>query len=113
MHNMMVEELDDILPGFSPVNRTRCFSHILNLVAKSLLKQFDITKDEKKNNELNDDEQSLLALAEGLEDEELLTAQEMDDGDNKTEDNDDDISDWIDEAEVLMPEEQENLEDSV
>jgi hypothetical protein len=38
----MIEELDMDLEDFSQVNRIRCFLHIVNLIAKSLLKQFDI-----------------------------------------------------------------------
>ncbi|KAF8873647.1 hypothetical protein CPB84DRAFT_1657788, partial [Gymnopilus junonius] len=35
------EHLAQQVPAYSAVNRTRCFLHILNLVAKSLLRQFD------------------------------------------------------------------------
>ena len=108
----MVEELDHLLPLFSPINRTCCFAHILNLVAKSLLKQFNITQDDKKLDELNDDEQTLVAFSEGLEQEELTTAQEMDNGDNETEDNND-LGDWVDKVEARTPEEQENLQESI
>ncbi|TFK81779.1 hypothetical protein K466DRAFT_452428, partial [Polyporus arcularius HHB13444] len=41
-NDAMVEALMKLLPGFpGEVNRVRCFTHILNLVAKSLIRQFD------------------------------------------------------------------------
>jgi len=43
-NDTMVAELDEILPSFSPVNCTWYFTHILNLVSKSLLCQFDVKK---------------------------------------------------------------------
>lgn len=56
--------LVDAFPG--ETNRTRCFAHILNLIAKSLLKQFDVPK-KKADEALSDMEKELEALAEGLE----------------------------------------------
>lgn len=47
-NDTMVDELDARLPAFSRVNRTRCFAHILNLIAKSMLKLFDIEKKKEK-----------------------------------------------------------------
>jgi hypothetical protein len=43
----------DAFPG--PPNRTRCFTHILNLVAKCIMKQFDAPK-KKKTGELGENE---------------------------------------------------------
>jgi hypothetical protein len=60
-----------MLTKFLPVNCTCCFAHILNLVAKSLLKQFDMKWEKKNDNDLNEDEQLLLALAENINKEEL------------------------------------------
>jgi hypothetical protein len=41
----MINELVDMLPKFpGAANRCRCFLHIVNLITKSLLKQFDIPK---------------------------------------------------------------------
>ncbi|KAF8219412.1 hypothetical protein L208DRAFT_1077599, partial [Tricholoma matsutake] len=82
------------------------------LVAKSLLKQFDVKQDDKKEEDLTDDEQALLDLAGNIEQEELTMAQEKDDADNKTEE-EDDLEGWVDEVEALTLEEQENLEDSI
>ena len=44
----MVTELHKMLPGFpGQAARTRCFCHIVNLVAKSVISQFDIPKNAK------------------------------------------------------------------
>jgi hypothetical protein len=41
----MIDELVDLLPRFpGQANRCRCFLHIVNLIAKTLLKQFDVPK---------------------------------------------------------------------
>jgi hypothetical protein len=60
-NDTMITELDHMLTKFLPVNCTCCFAHILNLVAKSLLKQFDVKHKKKDNDNLNKDKQSLLA----------------------------------------------------
>ncbi|KAG6894809.1 hypothetical protein C0992_004561, partial [Termitomyces sp. T32_za158] len=45
VNNVMIEELKDLLTAFlRPANQTQCFAHIVNLVAKSLLKLFDTLK---------------------------------------------------------------------
>lgn len=44
-NDTMIDELARLLDKFPGAeNRTRCFSHILNLVAKCILKQFDVPK---------------------------------------------------------------------
>ena len=108
----MVTELDTALTHFSLVNHTWCFAHILNLIAKSLLKQFDIKQDEGIKDDLNEGKQSLLALAENLEEEELIVEQEndSDDGDSKDDDN---LDGWVDEVEALTLEEHEDLNESI
>ena len=46
----MIDHLANIVPEFpGAANRTRCFSHILNLVVKCIMKQFDAPKGQKKN----------------------------------------------------------------
>ena len=108
----MAIEMEHILTRFSSVNRTHCFSHILNLVTKSLLKQFDVTRDNKKDEDLNDDKQELLALADDIKQEEITIAQENDNNDGETEDDDNDEG-WVDEVQALTEEKCENLEESI
>ena len=37
----MVQELANAVPDYLEINRSRCFLHVVNLVAKALIKQFD------------------------------------------------------------------------
>ena len=46
----MIEQLADMLPGFSHVGHTRCFLHIVNLVARLMIQQFDILKNRAGQN---------------------------------------------------------------
>jgi hypothetical protein len=110
----MAEKLEDLLPAFSSDNRARCFTHVLNLIAKSLLKQFDVAKKSETDDDLNEEEAELLDLAEDLDIEELTIAQKPD-GDNGEidEDSKDDLEDWVDEVAELSPEEREILEDDI
>ena len=108
----MVTELNNLLTMFSASNCTRCFVHILNLIAKSLLKQFDVKLKAGDTDDLNNDDASLLALAEDIETEELTAAQEKDDGDGEAEE-DNQVDDWVDEVEALTPEECADHEESI
>jgi hypothetical protein len=108
----MAEKLEDLLPAFASSNRARCFTHVLNLIAKSLLKQFDVAKKSESDDELNEEEAELLNLAMDLETEELTMAQESD-GDDGEIQKDDDSEGWVDEVAALSPEEREMLEDDV
>jgi len=41
----MIDALAELIVTFpGAVNRTRCFTHILNLVMKAILHQFDVSK---------------------------------------------------------------------
>lgn len=82
-NDVMIDELEISLEEFAgDANRIRCFLHIVNLVAKSMLKQFDVPKKDRSENDSDagsdtlDDQ--LRDLAEGidLEDEMTLAADE-------------------------------------
>jgi hypothetical protein len=46
---MMIDSLADILDDFPGLpNQMQCFAHTLNLVAKCIMKQFDIPKKSKQ-----------------------------------------------------------------
>lgn len=93
----MIQTLSNILSHFpGAANRARCTAHIVNLVAKIILRQFDTTHARKKtkgpntDNELedantgesrgDDDEDDAMAdLAEGLDREEQEVADDEDD----------------------------------
>ena len=68
----MIDHLSVLLDKYpGAANRTRCFTHILNLVAKCIMKQFDPpTKKRKTGDEIEDnDSDSLAAALDELEDE--------------------------------------------
>jgi hypothetical protein len=75
----MIEELSELLHDFpGEANRTRCFTHILNLVAKSIIKQFDVPK--ARANEaleaLDDAAKELAALAVDVDVKEQISREE-------------------------------------
>jgi hypothetical protein len=120
----MIAELVKILPDFSQVNHTRCFLHIVNLCAKSIIKQFDVPKKKEDEHldeavrELQDDNDELQDLAGDQELEEQQTvdtiAQHQINGqDGEEEEEDDGIEGWIDEMELLSPAERAGLEESI
>ena len=111
-NDKMVEKLEDLLPAFSSGNHARCFTHVLNLIAKSLLKQFDVVQKTETNDDLTEEETELLNLAKDLDEEELTTAQENDNEDGEI-DEDDDLEDWVDEVAALTPEEHKMLEEDI
>lgn len=132
----MIECLEELLDDFpGPANQTRCFLHVVNLVVKSILKQFDLPKpkpkkpkpskddgdqndgsgddkgsgDEDDGNDGSGDEDDrnveLLKLAGDVDDEGNMMA------DN--EDEDDNVEDWIDERDEMTEQELRRLSASV
>lgn len=69
----MIDELDTLLEKFSGVeSRTRCFAHIVNLIAQTVIRQFDVPK--AKDGVLVDEAmKELRVLATDIDIEELLT----------------------------------------
>jgi hypothetical protein len=110
-NDTMIDELSKLLRDFpGEANRTRCFLHIVNLVAKQLLKQFDVPR-KGADSALNEAEQQLLELAAGIDIEELVTAAEL--GAGAGSEGNDDIDGWVDEMEELDSDEREELEKSI
>jgi len=60
------------IPLTGAANQTRCFAHIINLVVKSILHQFDVPK-AKANKALDEASKVLLHIAEDIETEETET----------------------------------------
>ena len=107
----MVDELVDRVPQFGgAASRTRCFLHIINLVAKSIIHQFDVKKtdlDEVFDGDTPKIQGSNEHTIEG-EEKELTDSkdhEELQDGVLK--DNNDG---WIDKVELLSEEEHNTLE---
>ena len=84
--------------SYSMVNQTCCFLHILNLVAKSLLRQFDVTPRKETDgvdDDLSPEEEELLDLAEGLDKEELTMELQDDANEDEEAPEDDDDDGWV------------------
>ena len=63
-NDVMVEELMTLADGFSrPTAHTRCLLHIINLVAKSLLCQFDVKKKDVPNDSTGSESPDIDAMS--------------------------------------------------
>ena len=111
----MSKYLDKKMVAYSMVNHTHCFNHILSLTGKALLKQFNVKKqqgDEGNNLDeiLSAEENELLVLAAGIDDEELAMAQEMTakikDNDELIDEDLNELEEWIDEVSNEMTNEE-------
>lgn len=66
----MIKHLSTLVDNFPGApNQTRCFTHILNLVAKSVLRQFDVAKKTGPvdSEQLDDATKELALLAQELD----------------------------------------------
>src|SRR5258708_3012064 len=81
-NDKMIERLAELIDNFpGTANQTRCFTHILNLVAKSALHQFEAPK-AKGIDSINDTMNELAAVSDELEDEgdDMAVDEEADEG---------------------------------
>ena len=100
----MIDELANLVKTFpSEAMHIRCFAHVINLVVKSILKQFDLP-DKKKNKILNEGLRELRALGADLEVEEQMRDRD---------DADDNVGGWVDEHKEMTEEKLEELENQV
>ena len=112
----MIRHLEVLIDEFrGRKSQTWCFAHILNLIAKSILRQFDILRAQVNNDHAT---VALIELAGNIEFEE----EEMDEyGDNDNDnDNSDDqeevmenTDDWVNEREAMTMEQLAELDKSV
>ena len=102
-NDAMMDELEFTLVHFEgQATRVRCILHVGNLVAKCIIKQFDVPcKQEGKDHELH-------ALAEGLsaEDYEMISMIGADP-------NNLDVDSWVDEITRMNVQDRANLEQSI
>lgn len=106
----MIEELALMLDAFpGPENQTRCFTHVLNLVVKTIIKQFDLPK-ARACQILDEATAELLKLAGDIETEEEIALTNGEDGEEGEDDN---VEGWVDEREMMDMGELEELEASV
>jgi hypothetical protein len=105
----MIDEMGDTIDDFpGKANQTWCFAHVLNLIAKTVIKHFDIPKKRSSERERDDDDELLSKLAEGIELEEMETRLKDLDGCD-----DDNIEGWIDEEEGLSEGERREMDKDV
>ena len=105
----MIDALGELIVAFpGAANRTRCFTHILNLVVKVILRQFDVLK-AKAGEALDVASQALADLAGNINLEEAAM-KDGDDGDNV---DDREELGWMDPLEGMSREDQEALALSV
>ena len=106
--------LIDDFPGAA--NQTCCFLHVINLVVKSIIKQFDLPNSKKTSGDddevdheddgrLDEATEELLKLAGDVEIEGNLMAHSEEDNDN--------VEGWIDEQEEMTKDELNELSTSV
>ena len=112
----MILELSNLVPTFpSESNLTRCFNHILSLIAKTAIRVFDVLQVDK-DEELDNATAELLDLAKNIDIEELKAQAVQSDG-NGDGDGDggqvDSTDGWINECLELSDVEREELNDSV
>jgi len=108
-NDTMMEELELMLTEFEGQStRTRCILHVGNLVAKSMIKQFDISRG-WEGEELGPEERELRALGQGIdvEDYEMIGETSLDPV------QDDDVNGWVDEIALLSAEEKADLESEI
>jgi len=87
----MVKHLATLVENFpGAANQTQCFTHILNLVAKSVLRQFDVTKKAANDSpDLDNASDALASLALELEPESGSLVSDDNQGDDNQGDEDD------------------------
>jgi hypothetical protein len=91
-NDTMIMSLSEIITSFAgDSKRTQCFNHIITLVAKRLISQFDISKMDV-NAAIDEAKKGLSDLTAGMDIEEMLTwsVQDVNDDDNDDNDNDKD-----------------------
>ena len=109
----MITELTDLVNNFpGAANQTWCFMHILNLIVKSILCQFDLLNT-KNGKSLDDGSKKLLSLAGNVEDEEDIESRDGKGGVVSDEPEDDNLEGWIDECTLMDDDNLDKLEENV
>ena len=104
-NDAMIDALADLVIAFpGAANQTRCFTHILNLVVKVILCQFDVPKS-KKGEVLDVASQALVDFAGDIEMEEAV----MDEREND-DDDDDGEEGWVDPCDKMLQDKQDDLD---
>jgi hypothetical protein len=103
-NDKMIEHLATLINTFpGAANQTRCFAHILNLVAKSVLRQFEVPK--VKGKKVDDAAKELAAVIDELDDE--VSESGGNEGGGGGDDEEDD--DVVDDNEEGLPDERDGM----
>lgn len=110
-NDTLTTELADLIAHFrGPTSRTRCFLHIINLVAKSLIKQFDLLKAK----DVSTDAESLDSdMARDMSSEDEATITENGDSGNPDAEDVDSEDGLVDERDLLTAHERTALETNI
>jgi len=97
----MIDELKSLLTEFSgPASQMHCFAHIINLIAKTVIQQFDVPQ-AQEGEVIGEAMKELWVLAGDLDVEELVTQAANSQSDNGNDDEDDDSEGWVDEHQKM------------
>ncbi|KIK42770.1 hypothetical protein CY34DRAFT_58340, partial [Suillus luteus UH-Slu-Lm8-n1] len=111
-NDTMTTELAKLIDHFGgEAARTRCFLHIINLVAKSLIREFNVPK-HKTAESLDSAEQDLQDIAGEIDIEDEATIAANGDGDPSADDADD-TEGWIDEVNELDDFDRDALQENI
>ena len=109
----MIVRMSNLLISFlGDANRARCFNHVIAVIAKSAIHQFDIPKGQA-DAVLDEAESELRELAEGLDIEEEQTKGEWEGPDNEEDEEGEDPDGWVDEVAGLSVADHEALEENI
>ena len=99
-NDIMIQELKTLTLEFSGfASHTQCFLHIMNLVAKSMLHQFDTKKVTIKR------DSEMVALADELAEEKAIVDEIEDNDDNEVDHEDgwiDDMNSWTKDERIKL-----------
>ena len=104
----MIEELHTLVAEFAgSASHTCCFLHIINLIAKTLIQQFDAKKT------MTEADSELAEMGKELNEDERLLDEVMHDNEDEDERIEEENDKWVDETEGLDMEERIQLERSI
>ena len=108
----MIRQLEVLIDEFKgPESQTRCFAHILNLITKSIIRQFDVPK-AQANKVFDEATRALVELAGNIDvEEQEMAGENSDDGDDGEDDKN--MEDWVDERGTMTAEQLTALDESV
>jgi hypothetical protein len=108
-NNALIQQLSEVVPSFGGQDaRVRCFAHVVNLVVKSILSQFDAPTeglDTADNVDLEESLIDLATLADGLIDDMEDEVEEVPPEEREADNNDG----WVDERKAMSRAEQKAL----